>query len=123
MTRVLVAGLRSSQAARIGADTGGDSLTFETASDFDAAVAVASGEAEYYVGICQSGAGAALAMAIGLLGSDRARSVSTPGRPPSPTEIQQAVDEGVVAFGVPLDHIETAVPLIVQAILSERREG
>ena len=48
-------------------------------SDLDAAMAVKSGQADYYVGACNTGGGGALAMALALLGRENCVTVSMPG--------------------------------------------
>lgn len=38
------------------------------------------------------------------------------GVPPKKEEIEKAVREGRVAFGMAIDHVEQAVPMLVEAI-------
>ncbi|MBF0705501.1 MULTISPECIES: DUF2620 domain-containing protein [Bacillaceae] len=85
-------------------------------SDVEAAMAVKTGQAEYYVGACHTGGGGALAMAIAIIGKPSCETVSMPGRKPSEEKIQQAVKEGKKAFGFTADHMETVVPMIMRAI-------
>jgi hypothetical protein len=115
MTTIVITGLGRDRAAALARETAPD-LTVTTASDYDGALAVQSGTADYYIGICQSGAGAATALVIGLMGSTRARTVAPAGRPVDEEAIAAAVGDGVVAFGVALDLVETAVPCIVRGV-------
>ena len=123
MKRLLVTGMSAAAGVRAATTAADGRLEVDAASDFDGAVALTSGAADYYIGICQSGAGAAIAMAIGLLGSERARSVSAPGARPTPADVEKAVAEGVVAFGIPVDQMEVAIPLIVRSLLAGGTEA
>ncbi|WP_210366137.1 DUF2620 domain-containing protein [Bacillus sp. REN3] len=92
--------------------------TIETVikSDLDAAMALKSGQADYYLGACHTGGGGALAMAIALLGKPKCETVSMPGKKPVAEKVVSAVNEGKVAFGFTADHKEAAVPMILEAI-------
>lgn len=85
-------------------------------SDVEAAMAVKTGQADYYVGACHTGGGGALAMAIAIVGKPQCVTVSMPGRKPNEEKINEAVKAGKKAFGFTSDHIETAVPMIMKAI-------
>ncbi len=71
----------------------------EIKSDIDAAMAVKANQADIYLGACDTGAGGSLGMAIALLGADKCKTLAMPGRVLSDEEIEQAVKDGVVAFG------------------------
>ncbi|WP_316569088.1 DUF2620 domain-containing protein [Neobacillus sp. YIM B06451] len=92
------------------------SITTMVKSDLEAAMAVKTGQADYYLGACHTGGGGALAMAIALLGKPNCETVSMPGRKPVEANVVQAVNEGKVAFGFTADHKEQAVPMILAAI-------
>ncbi|NWO13472.1 MULTISPECIES: DUF2620 domain-containing protein [unclassified Virgibacillus] len=85
-------------------------------SDLDAAMAIKSNQADYYVGACHTGGGGALAMAIALLGRDQCETVSMPGRKPNNDNIIEAVNSGRKAFGFTADHVDAAVPMIINAL-------
>lgn len=85
-------------------------------SDVEAAMAVKTGQADYYVGACHTGGGGALAMAIAIIGKQSCETVSMPGRKPNEEVIQQAVKDGKKAFGFTADHLEMAVPMIMRSI-------
>lgn len=89
-------------------------------SDLDAAMAIKTNQADYYLGACHTGGGGALAMAIALLGKDKCETVSMPGRKPKEENVTKAVRSGKVAYGFTADHIDTAVPMIINAIKSNR---
>ncbi len=99
---------------------GGNQVEVLEASDLDAAMAVKTGKADYYLGACHTGGGG-LAMAIALLGKPTCHIASTPGRPPKADDIQKAAAAGVKAYGFAADHAELAVPLILTAILGGGR--
>ncbi|HOJ00510.1 MAG TPA: DUF2620 family protein [Anaerolineaceae bacterium] len=85
-------------------------------SDMSGAQEVAQGEADYYFGACATGGGGAISMAIAILGYSQCFTASMPGKPPRKEEIEKAVRDGKKAFGFTCDHVQLAVPLIVQAI-------
>jgi hypothetical protein len=87
-------------------------------SDMAGVQEVAKGAADYYLGACATGGGGAIAMAISILGYSKCFSASLPGRPPRKEEIEKAVRDGKKAFGFTCDHVQAAVPLIVEAILN-----
>jgi hypothetical protein len=120
MTSVVITGMARDRAAALAADAAAGRIEVLSDSDYEGAIAVQSGQVDYYIGICQSGAGGALALAIGLIGSKRARTVAPAGRPADDDLIAKALADGIVAFGVCLDHVDKAVPAIVRGILDHR---
>lgn len=94
-------------------------------SDMEAAMAVKTGAADYYVGACHTGGGGALAMAIAIIGREKCETVSMPGRKPDEAKIREAVKAGKKAFGFTADHKETVIPMIMKAIreLTDNRGG
>jgi len=95
---------------------GGVAVQVTEGSDVEAAMAVKSGKADYYLGACLTGGGG-VAMATALLGRSNCLVASMPGRPPKADEIERAVQGGVKAFGFTADHAEQAVKLILKAIM------
>ncbi len=87
-------------------------------SDLEAAMAMKTGQADYYFGACHTGGGGALAMAIALIGKGKCETVSMPGKKPNEDKVTEAVKSGKKAFGFTGDHIESAVPMIIKAIKS-----
>ena len=89
--------------------------TFETfiLSDMDAAVKVKEGQLDYYIGACNTGAGAALSMAIAIIGYNKSATIAKSGIKAKPEQIEKFVTEGKVAFGLSVEHIEHAIPLLI----------
>lgn len=86
-------------------------------SDVQAAMDVQSGKAQYYFGACATGAGGALAMAIGIIGADKSISVSIPGKLLSEEEMRKAVQDGKVAFGFVNNHADKVIPVLMDEII------
>jgi hypothetical protein len=85
-------------------------------SDYQAAMDVKGGGADVAIGVCQSGAGGALAIPRALLGVDACAQLSTPSRQPTEEDIRGAVATGKKVFGLALGHVDAAVPALVQAL-------
>lgn len=91
-------------------------FTYETMSDIEAAVAVKSGQADYYIGACATGAGGALGLAIGIIGGEYCVSISLPGKQLSKGEIAANLKDGKKAFGMVNQDIEVLVPILIECI-------
>ncbi|MDO5329583.1 MAG: DUF2620 domain-containing protein [Coriobacteriia bacterium] len=85
-------------------------------NDLDAVNAVKVGQYDYYVGACNTGGGGALAMAMALLGGDKCKTISMPGKIFPDDEIIAAVNEGKVAFGFTGQDYERVLPVLLGAI-------
>ena len=96
---------------------GGDGVEVSVKSDLEAAMAVKTGQADYYLGACHTGGGGALAMAIALIGKPNCATISMPGQPPTQEKVDKAVAQGAKAFGFTGDHKEKAVELVVKALM------
>ncbi|RPF48716.1 uncharacterized protein DUF2620 [Hydrogenoanaerobacterium saccharovorans] len=94
-----------------------DKANVRVMGDIEAAMAVKNGDADIYLGACNTGGGGALAMAIALLGMNQCATISMPGTIKSETEIAAEVKAGKKAFGFTAQHIETLVPLILKYLL------
>ncbi|KAF0222934.1 MAG: hypothetical protein FD133_1319 [Erysipelotrichaceae bacterium] len=88
-------------------------------SDIEAAIAVQTNQAQYYFGACATGAGGALAMAIGLIGPQSCVSVSIPGRVFGEGELREAVRSGKKAFGFVNYDAEKVIPVLLDEILKK----
>lgn len=88
-------------------------------SDIEAAIAVQTNQAQYYFGACATGAGGALAMAIGLVGPQACVSVSIPGRIFKDEELRDAVRSGKRAFGFVNYDAEKVIPVLLDEILKK----
>lgn len=91
--------------------------TVEVKSDIEATIAIQTMQADYYLGACSTGAGGALGIATGLLGTAKCVSVSTPGKTMTQEEINKEVEQGKVAFGFVNYDAEKVVPMILNAII------
>ncbi|MTI94754.1 MAG: DUF2620 family protein [Firmicutes bacterium] len=98
---------------------GQDQVEVSIKSDIEAALAVKNNQADYYFGACATGAGGALAMAIGLLGAQYSLSVSMPGKIIAENEIREGVRNGKKAFGFVNTDAEKVVPVIIDEILKK----
>lgn len=96
---------------------GGGKVETIVMSDLDAAMAIKSGQADYYFGACHTGGGGALAMAIALLGKPQCETISMPGKPPAQEQVIEAIAKGAKAFGFTGDHKEQAVEYLMKALL------
>lgn len=85
-------------------------------TDIDAAMALKSGAADYYFGACNTGGGGALAMAIAMLGGDRAATLGMPGKTSSEEEIKQSVEDGKVAFGFTSEDMDYIISTVMAAL-------
>src|SRR5699024_8090840 len=85
-------------------------------SDVEAAMEMKMNRADYYPAACHTRGGGALAIAIDTIGKKQCDTVSILGRQLQEDKIVTAVQEGKIAFGFTGDHVETAVPLINNAI-------
>jgi Protein of unknown function DUF2620 len=119
MLTIVVGGLKKDVMERCIKQAGGDHVKVIATTDFDGAKKVKAGEADYYLGACNSGGGAALSIAIGILGYGKCATVAKTGGKPDPVHIEKLVQEGKVAFGMAVESIETAVPYIIQSLLKK----
>lgn len=85
-------------------------------SDLEAAMAVKSGAADYYVGACNTGGGGALAMALALLGHDQCVTVSMPGNIMSEDKMRAEVANGKKAFGFTAQDKEKVIPILMDEL-------
>ncbi|UJF17644.1 DUF2620 domain-containing protein [Vibrio sp. SS-MA-C1-2] len=86
-------------------------------NDMDAAMKVQSGQLDYYIGACNTGAGAALSMAIAIIGYNKSCTIAKPSFRAKEEEIEQFISEGKVAFGLSIEHVEHAIPLLIQSLI------
>ena len=118
MKRIVIGGqIDKQKVADITAKIAGDRATIEIKSDIEAAMALRNGDADYYLGACNTGGGGALAMAIALLGMANCATVSMPGHIKTEAEIKAEVDAGKKAYGFTAQHAEEVIPVILKYIL------
>lgn len=119
MIKINVSGLAAKEIVDKINEVGKGQVEARITADINGAREVAQGKADYFIGACATGGGGALSMAIAILGYNNCFTVSTAGKTPKETEILEAVRTGKKAFGFSCDHVDTAVPLIIKAILSQ----
>ncbi|PLR80603.1 DUF2620 domain-containing protein [Bacillus canaveralius] len=119
MLRIVVGGLKKDVTERAVKAAGGDKVQVTVTSDFEGAKKVKAGDADYYLGACNSGGGAALSVAIGILGYANCSTVAKNGKKPNAEEIQKLVNDGKIAFGMAVEGIEESVPVIINSLLKK----
>ena len=119
MIRIVVAGMGKEQIARAVEQAGAGKVEARARTDFEGALAVKTGTADYYIGACQSGAGGALGVANAILGFDQVARLSGVGSTASAEDVRAAVAEGRRAFGISYSQIDAVVPILVAALLRE----
>jgi hypothetical protein len=82
-------------------------------NDMEAAMKVKSGQLDYYIGACNTGAGAALSIAIAVIGYNKSCTIAKPGIKAKEEQVAKMVADGKVAFGLSVEHIEHAVPMLI----------
>lgn len=96
---------------------GNGQVEVEIMPDLQAAMALKSGQADYYFGSCQTGAGGALGMAIAMNGMDKCITVAMVGKVLDDDEILKAVRDGKKAFGFVPEAAAGVIPVIMRGIL------
>jgi hypothetical protein len=106
--------------ATLARQAGGDAVETLPLTDFEAANAVKTGKADFYIGACQSGAGGALAVANAILGSASVIRLAGPGGgAPQAEQVRVAVQDGRKAFGLVHTQLDAAVPVIVTELIKD----
>ena len=118
MKRIVIGGqIDKQRVADITAKIAGDKASIEIKSDIEAAMAIKTGAADFYLGACNTGGGGALAMAIARLGMGQCATVSMPGNIKSEAEIKAEVEAGKKAYGFTAQHAEEVIPVILKYLL------
>ncbi|MGL4860574.1 MAG: DUF2620 domain-containing protein [Enterobacteriaceae bacterium] len=116
MKRIGIVGLQREQIKQAIEQSAPGEFTLSILNDMDAAMKVKSGELDYYIGACNTGAGAALSIAIAIIGYNKSCTIAKPGIQAKADQINQWVSEGKVAFGLSVEHVEHAIPLLIKAL-------
>ena len=119
MTKILVGGVGKLDVAKRLEGIGGFEVV--VTNDMDAATRLMTGQADYYMGTCHTGAGGSLGVLVGLLGAARCFTFGR-GRAAA-ADAEAALAEGRVAFGFSIDQIDQVVPVLAGAIRERRRDG
>jgi len=112
MKKIGIAGLQREQIKQQIESTAPDTFDMHILNDMDAALKVKAGELDYYIGCCNTGAGAALSMAIAIIGYDKSCTIAKPAIQAKQNEIDQFISQGKVAFGLSVEHVEHAIPML-----------
>jgi hypothetical protein len=116
---LIASGIAKGQIAQTVQRAGKGLVEVQSMSDIQGAQAVKQGKADYFIGSCTTGQGGALSMAIAVLGADQCVMLNNRGRPLPASEIQAKAAGTYRAFGVALDHVEQAIPALVDALLEK----
>lgn len=116
--RIVVAGLGKEQIVQAVARAGGDRVTVAAKTDIEAAMALKAGQADFYIGACNSGAGGALAICTAILGAAKTVTLAAGGAGATAEAVRQAVAAGKIAFGLRSTDIERLVPELVRELLA-----
>ena len=85
--------------------------------DIQAALALKNGQADYYFGSCQTGAGGALGMASAMNGMDKCITVAMVGKVLDDDEILKSIENGKKAFGFVPEAAASVIPVIMRGIM------
>ncbi|EFD5268743.1 TPA: DUF2620 domain-containing protein [Escherichia coli] len=120
MKKIGVAGLQREQIKKTIEATAPGSFEVFIHNDMEAAMKVKSGQLDYYIGACNTGAGAALSIAIAALsiaiaviGYNKSCTIAKPGIKAKDEHIAKMIAEGKVAFGLSVEHVEHAIPMLI----------
>ncbi|MCR1875415.1 DUF2620 domain-containing protein [Paraclostridium bifermentans] len=118
MIRIVVGGqMDKERIAKKIEEIGKDKITIEVKTDLDAAMAMKTGQADYYFGACNTGGGGALAMAIALVGMNECLTASMPGTMLPKEDIVKGIENGKKAFGFTPQHADEVIEIILEKIL------
>ncbi|EPO6166963.1 YhfT family protein [Escherichia coli] len=132
MKKIGVAGLQREQIKKTIEATAPGCFEVFIHNDMEAAMKVKSGQLDYYIGACNTGAGAALSIAIAVIGYNKSCTIAKPGIKAKDEHIAKMIAEGKVAFGLgaiwgvliltcllPVNQLLTALPVDVLGSLGE----
>jgi hypothetical protein len=113
MKKIGIAGLQREQIQKLVEATAPGEFECHILSDMEAASKVKKGDLDYYIGACNTGAGAALSMAIAIIGYNKSATIAKPGIQAKADQVAKFIAEGKVAFGLSVEHVEHAIPLLI----------
>ncbi|MEV7425705.1 MULTISPECIES: DUF2620 domain-containing protein [unclassified Streptomyces] len=114
MTKILTGGVGKTEVADTVSKLSLDGLEITLSNDMDAAMKLRTGQADYYLGTCHTGAGASLGVLVGLLGQALCH---TFGRSvPTEEEVAALLADGKKVFGFAIDQIDVLAPVMARAI-------
>ena len=95
---------------------GNESIQTIITTDMNGCSLIKKGEVDFYFGACNTGAGAAISIAIGLLGYGKCCTIAKPGMGAKVHEVEKFVKEGKIAFGMSIENIEQAIPILLKEL-------
>ena len=104
MKKIGVAGLQREQIKKTIEATAPGSFEVFIHNDMEAAMKVKSGQLDYYIGACNTGAG---------IGYNKSCTIAKPGIKAKDEHIAKMIAEGKVAFGLSVEHVEHAIPMLI----------
>lgn len=113
MKKIGVAGLQREQIKKTIEATAPGCFEVFIHNDMEAAMKVKSGQLDYYIGACNTRAGAALSIAIAVIGYNKSCTIAKPGIKAKDEHIAKMIAEGKVAFGLSVEHVEHAIPMLI----------
>ncbi|MGW0880250.1 DUF2620 domain-containing protein [Streptomyces sp. NPDC002671] len=114
MAKILTGGVGKVEVARTVNELALSGVEVSVSNDMDAAVKLRSGQADYFLGTCHTGAGASLGVLVGLMGQ---QTCHTFGRSvPTVDEVQDLLVGGKKVFGFAVDQIDLVAPVLIHAI-------
>lgn len=116
MKKIGIAGLQREQIKAQIEQTAPGQFDCYILNDMEAAMKVKAGQLDYYIGCCNTGAGAALSMAIAIIGFTQSCTIAKPAIKAKQDEVDAFIEQGRVAFGLSVEHIEHAVPMLVTSL-------
>jgi ribose 5-phosphate isomerase RpiB len=118
---LVVTGMGKERIAELAKSAGGGEVEATIRTDFEAALAVQNGDADFYIGACQSGAGGALGVANAILGSSKVVRMASVKSGDEAQAIAAALADGKNAFGLTRSQVDSVVPVLVKAMVEARR--
>lgn len=97
----------------------GNQVELTIKGDLDAAMALKSGQADFYIGACETGSGGALAMPIAIVGKSQSVTLASPSSIMSAEQIEQEVKNGKTAFGFTKNSKDQVLPILIPALLQK----
>lgn len=119
MIKIAIGGLKKKETEQAILQVAKGKIEAIVTTDIQAAQMMKKGEIDYYFGACNSGGGAAISILIGMLGYNKCCTVAGAGQKPKLENIQKQVADGKIAFGMAVESIGVAVPMLVQALLPQ----
>jgi Protein of unknown function DUF2620 len=118
MARIITGGIGKTEVAGAVRALALDGLEVTVSSDLEAAVKLRSGQADYFLGTCHTGAGASLGVLVGVMGSAVCH---TFGRGvPTEAEVAALLGAGRRVFGFSTERLDAVTPVLARAIAAHR---